>query len=126
MKPSRRIFSACILLLMIASMGLATGLQNQTITVKRELVIGWNSSTNSYSHNTFVTVTCGTGKNQRKFTMNGDEYAKLYWDAVHEAEDKGAVPESSFKTKATKTASGTYYVETFTTTTTYQGQCVMP
>lgn len=126
MKIRHRFFSACILLVMIGSIALAANLQNQTITVKRELVIGWSSSTNTYSHNWFVTVTCGTGKNQKTFKMNGDEYARLYWDAVHEAQEEGAVTESSFKTKATQTSSGTYYVDTFTATTTYQGKCVTP
>jgi hypothetical protein len=111
---------------MISIAVLATNPQNQTITVTRELRIGWSKTNNTYTYNWHITVTCGVGKQKKTFTLTEEQYAELYWDAVHEAEEKGAPVKTSGKTTKSQTEGGTYYTEILIATTTYQGRCVTP
>jgi hypothetical protein len=96
--------------------------ETATVTVKRELRL--KTSSNGASVGAWIiTVTCG----RETFTLSFDQYIKLgYYDAVHEAEERGAKVTFDGKTTRELANGVETYMDVMSQETTYSGDCPRP
>ena len=127
MKRLQRIIFAGLLAL--AGIGAATtalyartSAQTGTVTVKRELTLK-TSSAGASAGAWIITVTCG----RESFRLTFSDYIKLgYYDAVHEAEERGAKVTFGGSTKRELIGGVETYTDVLSQETSYQGDCPRP
>jgi hypothetical protein len=125
-KEMKRLIVVCMFILVsviwFGAEVTTTKAQNQSITVTRELRIGYSKSTKTYTYNWYIHVECA-GRPPKQFDLTFEQYLDLYADAVHAAVDAGKAKEtfsSTFK------IAGDLVTESMKVSTTYQGRCVQP